>query len=450
MAPAPFMAQLPPAQRRAAGRADRFRAWLAPRRSAKSYTGCAWLLGGASGQTSVYGARTLKSAKSIVLGNFAEMSVKHGLHLDIRANTGTITEPNGHVVQLYGLHDQADVDLMRGLSRVRRVFLDEGGAYPSRGKLKGETDDGPPELLKYAVQGVLQPMLIDVNGELCVAGTPGTRKRGYFYELTGNPGASPPSKGRWQTFHWTIEDNPFINSAALIEEILKANGWTRDHPTFKREFMAIWCDDLESLIYTYKGAIEPPPPLGLTVLIVDFGVVDRTAFVVGRQPHDTKPHLFVIDAYAKSHMALGDIAKKIRELMQLHNVNAVFADEGALGKALANALRMQYGIAIQPVPKADKRGRIDIVRGRCESGTLHLCKAAATAILDEWSALCWNDDRDDHHPEHVDDLSDCITYLCALDYFTQQEPDRTPEPVETYEDRLFRLAQERAQRGNRI
>jgi Terminase RNaseH-like domain len=446
MAPAPFLAALSPAQRRACGRAQRFRTWLAPRRSGKSYAACAWLLGGSYGQTSVYGARTLKSAKAIVLGNFAELSVKHGLRLDIRPATGTITEPSGHIIQLYGLHDQSDVDLMRGLSRVRRVFLDEGGAFPSRGKVRGEDESAEKELLKYAVQDVLQPMLIDVAGELCIGGTPGIRKRGYFFDLSGNPGAKPPDPGRWQTFHWTVEENPFIDSSALVAEILAANGWTRDHPSFKREYLAIWCDDLESLIYTYRTDVVPPPPAGLTVLIVDFGVVDRTAFLVGRQPHDMKPHLFLVDAYAKSHMQLGDIARKIVEMSQLHNVNAIYADEGALGKMLANTLRMQYGIAILPVPKANKRGRIDTVRGRLASGTLHVCNAAR-AVLDEWSALCWNDDRDDHHPEHSDDVSDCCTYLCALDYFTQQTPFVAPQVTESYEDKLFREAQERSTRS---
>lgn len=438
----PHLAGLFPQQRRAVSKGPRFRTWLAPRRSGKTFLSCSWLLGGPAGQMSIYGAPTLKSAKNNIMGTFAEMSERWGLNLSISTATGTIVEPSGHRVQLYGLHSRADIDLIRGLRKVRRVLLDECGALSVPQRDGDESNDN----LKYAVESVFQPMLIDVKGELCATGTPGRFKAGYFYRLTGNPGASPPSAGAWPCSHWELRDNPHVDGLELEEQVLAANGWTRDHPTFLREYRAIWADDTESIVYDYQGPrFAEVNTNGVTALVVDFGHVDRTAFLVGRQDISQGPELRLIDAYARGGMSLGEIAAKITQLMRQHRVNLVYADEGALGKTLAESLRRQYGLPIEPAPKRNKRGRIDNVRGRLTSKTLLVCQAAA-AILDEWAILSWNETRDDHHESHVDDLSDCCAYMCALEVFTQLDLYVPPAPEESEDERQFRLARERAAR----
>lgn len=420
LAPSPAVRGLHGRQIAATRGIHRFRSWLAGRRSGKSYAAAVWLLGGKKGEISVYCARTLKSAKGIMLAVFVELNEKYGLGLDIRASTGIITEPNGHVIQLFGLHDQSAADLMRGLSRLRRVFVDEGGAF---------TD----ELLKYSVESVLQPMLLDLQGSMCIAGTPGSIPKGYFYDITGNPGLTKPVVGRWKTSHWTYEQNPHVPASLVLSEALAANGWTPEHATFKREYGAIWCEDAEALVYRYKTLFDAngkplwskPPSAGQTVMAIDFGVVDRTSFVVGRQAYDQRPHVHVVAAFAKSNMGLPEIAAKAREYRERFSVNKIYADEGALGKGYANHLRDQYRLPIEKAEKLHKRSRIDAVRGRIDSETLHLCEEASP-LYDEWLSLCWNDTRDDHHPRMLDDLSDATCYLLACPEFSAFEFPITP------------------------
>lgn len=331
-----------------------------------------------------------------MLGVFAELNAAYGLGLEIRASTGTIIEPSGHIIQFYGLRDVTQADLMRG-TKFRRVFIDEGGAF---------TD----ELLKYSVESVIQPTLVDLRGEMIVAGTPGPIPKGYFYDITGNPGLSSPFPGRWPTWHWTFEHNPHVPRELVLEEALQVNGWTPEHATFRREYGGIWCEDAEALIYRYKGEQwAPVPNSGVTVMAIDFGVVDQTTWSIGRQPFDCKPHVFVCETLAKDHIELPEIAAITRNLREKWSVNRMVADEGALGKALANELR-RYRLPIEPAKKADKRGRIDGCRGRLMADTLHLCEGAK-GLHDEWLSLCWNDLRDDHHPRQLDDNSDAVLYM---------------------------------------
>lgn len=451
LAPTPTLKALTRAQRRAIAGSKRFRAWMAGRRAGKSYAAAVWLLGGKPLQKSAYVSRTLKSAKAIMLGVFAELNAKFSLGLDIRASTGTITEPNGHIIQLYGIRDQSQADLIRG-QKFRRVFVDEGGAF---------TDD----LLKYSLESVLQPTLLDLRGEMIVAGTPGVIPQGYFYDMTGNPGLKEPFPGRWPTHHWTYQDNPHMPREAVLEEALTVNGWTENSPTFRREYGAIWCEDQDAIIYRYKPELyqaDAVTPLwskcnepGKTVLSIDFGSGekrrDATTWTVWRQPYNTQTHVFCLFALARDEIELEEVAAITRQLRERFSVNKLVADEGALGKALAKALRYTYKLPIEAAIRQDKKGRILSARGRLAAQTLHLCEEAAP-LWQEWRTLCWNETRDDHHERQPDDLSDSALY--GLEEFAGWQETLPEKPVVTLAEmqraQAMQKASQRASAGMRL
>jgi phage terminase large subunit-like protein len=435
LAPSPALKALHEKQKAAIAGSKRFRCWMAGRRAGKSFAAAVWLLGGKRGEKSAYLSRTLKSAKSIMLGVFAELNATYGLGLEIRIATGTVREPSGHTIQFYGLRDQSQADLIRG-QKFRRVFVDEGGAFPD-------------DLLKYSIESVIQPALIDLQGSLIVAGTPGPIPRGYFYSMTGNPGLDEPMIGRWPVSYWTFKDNPHVPREAVLEEALTVNGWTADSPTFRREYLGIWCEDLDALIYRYRGdkwAALPGP--GKTVLALDFGSgekgCDSTTWTVWRQPYNERPHLYCLEAIARDDIELPEVAQITRDLREKWSVNKIVADEGALGKSIARSLRSQYKLPIEAAKKQDKRGRILSMRGRLDSGTVHLCPLAAP-LAEEWQALCWNDTRSDHHPRQVDDLSDSGLY--GTEEFVAWEDEPAPTVIELEHARARSLAQAKASRG---
>jgi hypothetical protein len=430
--PTPTLRALTLKQMLAISGTKRFRAWMAGRRAGKSYAAAIWLLGGKKGEVSAYCSKTLKAAKSILLGVFSELNSRFNLGLEIKAATGTVIEPTGHVIQFYGLHDVSQADLMRG-QKFRKVFLDEGGVF---------TD----ELLKYCVQSVIQPALLDLQGHLIIAGTPGPVPKGYFYDITGNPGLEPPTPGKWLTHHWTFRDNPHVPEDEILTEVLEGNGWTEDSATFRREYLGIWCEDADAVIYKYQGEQWAKPPAdGTTVMAIDFGVVDCTTWSVVRQSYETRPHVFICETIAKSNIDINEIAQITRDLQQKWSVHKTYADEGALGKMIANNLRNQHNLDIEPATKANKRGRIDICRGRLSAKTLHICPEA-TGLYDEWLTLCWDEKRHEHHPRHSDDITDATLYALNSEEFTAY---KAPEeiiiidPEQEYNDSL----RERAMRG---
>lgn len=441
LAPSRALRGLTPKQRAAIAGSKRFRTWMAGRRAGKSYAAAIWLLGGKPLQKSAYISRTLKSAKAIMLGVFAEINALFGLKLDIRISTGTIIEPNGHVIQLYGVRDQGQADLIRG-QKFRRVFIDEGGAWPD-------------ELLQYTIESVVQPTLIDQRGELIVAGTPGPIPKGYFYDMTGNPGLQDPFPGRWPSHYWTFEDNPHVPREDVLEEALTVNGWTENSPTFRREYRAIWCEDADAIIYRYRPELyqadgvtplwSQAPRSGKTVMAIDFGSGekrrDATTWTVWRQGYDTQTHVHCIFALAKDEIELEETARITRELRERFAVNKLVADEGALGKALAKALRGQYKLPIEAAHKLDKKGRILGARGRLAAQTLHLCEGAEP-LWQEWRTLCWNETRDDHHERQPDDLSDSALY--ALEEFSGWQAQEPAPKVVSLEEQRRMAAMEKA------
>ena len=180
---------------------------------------------------------------------------------------------------------------------------------------------------------------------------------------------------------------------------------------------------------------------------IDFGVVDQTVWSIGRQGHNQRPHVHVLETIARDHLTMDEIHRITRDLREKWAVNTIRADEGGQGKAYAHTLRQTYKLPVEPAKKTDKRARIDGCRGRLAAGTLHLCEGAKP-LFDEWLALCFNEQRTDHHPRQSDDISDATLYM--LEEFSAFEFPVKPAPVVTEEELAWRRAQLKATRRGRF
>lgn len=435
--PSPLVRDLHSEQIKALRLRGRFKGIMAGRRSGKSYLMAVWLLGGRAGQVSLYAARTLKSAKAIMLPVFAELNARYQLGLRIRAVEGEVHEPSGHIIRFHGLKDRAAADLLLG-QKFRRIAIDEGGAFDSA-------------LYEYCITKVLQPTLFDVRGEMLVGGTPGPVPKGYFYDLVGDPNGTG-AKGRWPTHGWDLRSNPHLAGDAEenIREILESNGWTLEHPTFQREVLGRWVNDAGALIYRYHGERwASVPEGGKTVLVVDFAgsdgpEADDTAFLVGRQRE--RPHFHLIEGFKKHGINIAQIADIIRSLRAKWGVNRVVVDAGALGAGYAKTLREVFKIHVEAADKRDKRARIGLAQATLDTKTLHICRDAS-AIVDEWLSLQWNLEHDDHHEACADDLSDALLYMLN-EFNLVDPPERVIERVTDYGERVWQDVQRRQRERN--
>lgn len=409
---------------------SRFKCGLMARRFGKSHLAVSLLLGGNPGQVSLYFARKLKSAKNIMLPLFRRLNFEHDLGLKFNLQDLTITEPNGAIVRLAGVKDEAAAEDLRGPS-YRRVIGDECGTFHS-------------ELLQYSVQDVLQPAIVDSGGDMLLIGTPGPDPdpKDYWFSLTGDPATKLP--GSWPTYHGTIFDNTKMSEdpRVAIADILRENKWTEDHPTFRREYRAEWVPDVGSLVFDYQGAFLPGPDSGLTVLSLDFGVVDHASFTILRQYE--RPHVWVMQSYGLPGLDIIQIADQVNGLRQRWRPNYIVADEGALGKGYALTLSRQYNIPVEPAEKRHLRARIDQGRGMLSAGQVHLTPEAME-LFDEWKRLPWNPLKTGFHERYKNDCTDGFLY--GLQKINALEGYKAPEDKRTEAERVRDMVRANALRA---
>lgn len=416
--PSPVIADMHEKQALLYYESSRFACGLCARRFGKSYAGAGKLLGGQPGDVSLYATRKFIDAKAIMLPIFRDLNYRFELGLSINLSDHTITEPNGAMIRLAGVKDEAAAEDLRG-PRYRRVVIDECGTFHS-------------ELLQYVVESVLQPALVDSGGDMLLTGTPGEDPdpKDYWFSLTGDPMSG--LKGKWPTLHGTIYDNTKakVDPRIALADILRQNNWTEDHPTFRREYLAEWVPDVGSLVFDYLGDFEQGPTSGLTVLCLDFGVVDHTSFTVLRQ-HE-RPHVWVMQSYGLPGLDIHQIAEQVNGLRQRWRPNYIVADEGALGKGYALTLSRQYNIPVEPAEKRHLRARIDMGRGMVAAGQVHLTPESQE-LFDEWKKLPWNPLKTGFHDRYKNDCTDGFLY--GLQKINALEAYKPPEDLRSEAER---------------
>ncbi len=431
--PNPLVADLHEKQRAFYFEPARFRCALMGRRTGKSYADAALLLGGQPGEVSLYVAHQFIDAKAIMLPAFRDLDHIHDLGLSINMGDHTITEPNGAVIRLAGVKDDGAATSLRG-PRYRRVIVDEAQNFTS-------------ELLQYTVEDVLTPALVDSGGDMAITGTPGLEPdpEDYWFALCGDPASG--IKGRWPTHHGTIYDNTHakVDPRIALEDVLRQFNWTRDTPTFRREYLAEWVPDIGSLVFDYQGILADPsaaPTMGLTVLSLDFGVVDHTSFTVLRQYE--RPHVWVMQSYGLPGLDIIQIADQVNSLRARWRPNYIVADEGALGKGYALTLSGQYNIPVEPAEKRHLRARIDQGRGMLAAKQMHLT-LEAKELFDEWKRLPWHPLKTGFKEGYKNDCTD--GWLYGLQKINALEGYKAPEDTRTETERIRDMVRANAMRA---
>jgi hypothetical protein len=330
------------------------------------------------GETACYVTLTRGRARDILWDKcLARLNRKHGLGLKLVQREDLFIEcPNGSRIWLVGVNDKGDVDKLRG-GFFSEVVVDEAMAMP--------------EYLKELVEEAIAPALMDLRGALVIAGTPCPVMAGYFWEATtgGNPDVA-----QWPVHSFTILDNPYLpHGAEDLAQALKDNyGGDATHPTYRREWLGEWVEDLGALVYpfTYAGnAWEPTgdsnfglPPGDYTFgLGVDVGFSERsTAFTLAARRNGTG-QLYLIRSWTRSRLiptALAAACQAIREEVAKVTKDAdplgnpkgltIVVDEGALGKGFAEQMR-DMGVGCEAAEKSEKRAYQEYVGGLIRSSS---------------------------------------------------------------------------------
>jgi hypothetical protein len=396
------------------------KAALAGRRGGKTEGAAVWLIEPWQRfphETSIFVARTGGHARAIMWPVLQRFNRIHKLGLKFNENLLTATFPNGYCIRLYGADTRNDVEKFRG-PRYARAVLDEAGSWP-------------PELLEYVVDSILDPALMDLDGDLCIIGSPGVVPAGYFYDITEGPNA-------WSTHRFDCRDNPYVKGTEYLARKLRENGWTIDHPTFVREYLGQWVRDASALVCPYSAEInsfqgELPHGEYAWAISVDLGAgaMPTTSFAVGAARRDL-PQIFLRHVAKHAHMTPSRIAVEVEKLRQLHVPDSepcqVIIDEGGLGVGYAEELRTRYGLHCVAAEKRKRRAFQEVLAGDMKAGVVKLDPAECREFVDEVQVLKWSEDRKTNAPGQPDHAYDSVLYLVRALRITYRPEENEPLP----------------------
>lgn len=414
-----FRAGLHPRQREVSDIASDERYLVCGRRGGKTWWAASWLLEGAFAKPrslSVYLALTRDSARRIVWPVIVDIFASMGLPMDLlHEHTMTVGPlPNGAKIFVTGTDDKRTIETWRG-PKLWRAVVDECGSQPD-------------EYLGYLIDDILGPALRDQRGQLAACGTPRPTKAGTWYARTGdNSSYGSPVR------NWDIRDNPAFDAPLEVLELeaAKRGGW--DSPSFRREWLGEWVDDIGALVFPVlvgRNTVDDLPTKSVHggalpehqwryAIGVDVGVVDSTAIAVtASHPLDTREYIVGVEKH--EGMLVTQLRDRLRHLQSQYKRAPIVLDTGGMGKYHATELTRQWGMSIEAAEKTQKRSHVRDVRDRLLAGRVALLDGpCCDPLREEWAVLGWDEKRE--LPEGVDHASDAVLYsLRRLAHYQSQ------------------------------
>lgn len=428
--------------------------------------------GGQPGQWVVYITRTRKNAKKQVWPWIKRILRESNIPHKVNESDLSVEIEGAAGIMLGGADDIAEIEKYRGFALVGAI-VDECGIYPSH-------------LLEVLIDEVLEPATVDVGGWMVFGGTPGYVLTGRWYDMTG-PHAGTANDGTYRedggaanssVYRGNLRSNPHLMAnlppdargkavEAFLRDVLERNGWSDEHPTFVREWLGLWAQDDEALVFPLSANRNDYPgadaelgqgPWGLpattatgfpltsadwrVVIGVDVGHTSPSSFVV-LATHPSLKRTFVVHVEKHAGQLISEMARVLRHLKHTYAVRwggrertpVIVIDSGGMGKQHAEELRRVMGIPTDAADKRDKASAIAITRDALLCGRLQLLRVGiggsdpTAPLSSELHVLVWNKDRDGIEDGQEDHATDGMLYAYRrIRDYTRHEPDPGPEP----------------------
>lgn len=379
---------------------------------------------------------TRPSVKRIYWSALKELNKAFELGITFQHQELIATFQNGSKIDFAGAESIAEIEKFRG-GRYDGVVIDECKSFA-------------PRVFSELVHDVLEPALMAKNGQLFIIGTPGDYLSGPFYlatceepvvlegadgqrRLSNAPyGTSPELQAIWSLHQWKLEDNTTRFERAdgttytmwdQALDIKNRNGWTDDHPTWRREYLGHWVADDHRRVYRYRPHLHDYRPCndtrwGLpesfeqtgwrTVIGVDFGTRDGTAMVVwAYHPHE--PGLWELYSDVRrvniqkvregdklvdrgERLSVTDIAEWYKELeTQYGPFDGWPADPAGLATMVMDTLAVEHGVYLEPAEKKEKLDHIDLFNNDLDAGLIHVRRGSP--LSEELEAGKWDETK---------------------------------------------------------
>lgn len=298
-----------------------------------------------------------------------------GIPYELRTAENLIVLQNESQIFFSGNTSKADREKWRG-SKWHIVMIDEAQSQSE---------------LERFVSEVIEPSLIDYNGQLILAGT-GPRSRGTYWERVWTEEKHFPG----MRLNWNLMNNPFIKDGkAQLQDTLVRKNLTESSPLYIREYLGGIAYDDDALVFRLSDNnvfvdqqmvewINSQPRSDIKFSGgIDYGYVDYTA-VVGFMYSETKPEKWLIFERKWNGRGIDEIKSACHDLQMYIGGDQKFKDIPERNKFCpfycdTNEQTITYelyksGIPAQNAMKYDKDWAIEALRDEVRTGTLKVRK----------------------------------------------------------------------------
>lgn len=404
-----YILRLSPNQLRFVEDTERFRIVCTSRRAGKSTAILEYLIKLARTTPRsplLYIGLTRGAAKGIVWNDLVTMLGDAKIQFKANIHDLVVTFPNGSTITLWGADREAMQERLRG-RRFRCVAVDEAAFFADLSSLVD----------------TLIPTLMDYQGTLILASTPGYVKRGYFWECWGGKYAD-----RWSHHTWLGSENPAMGAKYYEEARIALDlkyGGNVEHPGYVREFLGQWAEDDECLVYKYdpvRNMVRGKPQGWIetrsdTIILPDFdfilgldiGYEDHNAIVVCAYSKHS-PDFYVVDCWKQNHISVDELAAQVKIFGRRYSPRIYVADTGGVGRYITQELRDRHQLPILAVDKGkEKSFRIRLVNNDLQSGFIKIVMPECQPLIYELETLV-KDDKGKEDPSCPNDIADAFNY----------------------------------------
>lgn len=380
---------------------NRFKTAVCSRRAGKTVACAADLMNTVSQHQEgdvLYISLTRKSAKKIIWRDLLQLNKEYELAGDPNNQDLTITMPHGKnpTIHISGAKDASEIEKFRGM-KFRKVYIDEAQSFRP--------------YIKDLIEDVIEPCLVDYDGSLSIIGTPGPIPAGFFYDVCHN--------AEWANFKWTMADNPHIERLSgkpvqqILAELRARRGINSDDPSYMREWLGLWVQDFDSLVYHFDSKrntfSELPADLEY-VFGIDIGYHDADAIAVLGYSLSTNK-VYLVEEHIKRRQGITPLVEQIKALQAKYGPVKIVIDTGGLGKKIEEEIRSRHHIPVHAAEKTRKFEFIELLNDDLRTGKL---QAFEGSVYEQDSyILQWN--KDDPHKLKISDnyhtdIGDAVLY----------------------------------------
>lgn len=386
----------------------------------------------------VYATLARTSGKRIIWPVLKSLIKEYKLKCKVDNTELTIEFENGSTIYLVGLKDASEIEKLRGLS-IKLAVIDEAQAVRE-------------SILNTLIDDILVYACMDTNGAICLIGTPSPVASGYFYDATAGDNTS------WSRHKWLSHDNPWIKIKSgkepeeLLAEERARKGITEEDPTYQREALALWVTDENALVIKFnpdRNLYTSLPPGDYNYVFgIDIGYVDADSISVLAYS-DSSKFVYLIEECIQDKQDITSLALQIKELEKKYQPVKMILDSGALGRKIAEELRMRHGLNVEAAEKTRKMEFLELMNADFRSGVIKLFKGSR--LEEDSYRVEWDRDTpgklkisDRYHSDALDSFLYSWKY-CK--HYTYEAPiPKPPKPTDTewaaaYEAKLMEALQ---------